>query len=549
MSISSSNSTSSSSVFSYFSGVFFPKNKESEEEEEIFFHNIQRSDITNNTPATAIQHKEKERKPFYYSNELFAMTATEEDDENISNTNSTNNNNNRNNEKPQTEDEMISKKIEEKKRSQVKLWKEGTNGVIISEEMTGSKRVNSVKLHDNCWLNPPDEPWRPSFYLTERGLDNIHIYFWITKDLCWVQSWLFPGLVVGSLACLYALGLSARALFWRKHVVEFWIKMTEFMWLFANFWWMIGELHDDHFNYFDTDKSIVDKHTYESGIMFICTLVWISAYYLVLKPLNLLEETEEDKRMSENEATVLHPRFSFFFKTWSEYEHIHVFFWVGKDTAWNWWLQSMWVVFFVPTFLIGLDFVYLTIRSKRLVIDHAHYFAQFLWVVANAVWAGGEFWFTPNNDEPIPISRFTSEARHTSRWYSGWVVLAAYLPLLLLYVNWLYFTYIGGIPPLADHVMSTEKDKMYDSSNSRHSSRNDSSHSSSYSINPLIPMFEVSVQSNSEVQNVSKSSFKVNSQKSGDSRSNSSNIEEEEIRLSNLSNLSNANGVITGAEV
>lgn len=296
----------------------------------------------------------------------------------------------------------------------------------------------------------------------------------------------------------------------------------------------------------------MDKHTQEAGIIFIVTMVWISLYYLILKPLKLLEETQEEK----NDPTALNPRFSFFFKSWTEYEHIHIFFWVGKDTAWNWWIRSMWLVFFIPTLLIGLDFVILTMRSKRLMIDHAHYFAQYMWVLANAVWAGGEFWFTPNNDSAIPVGRFSSEARHTSRWYSSWVVLGAYIPLVALYVLWIYYTYFGVIPPMTKKNGGPDTDHNFTGDNEVYDDRDSylSSGTSSMVVNPLVPMREVNIQPSSDYSESSstpsnKDSFKIRS--SGLSKGDYGNDNgdangDQNIRMSDLSD---SNSIIHGAEV
>ena len=443
-------------------------------------------------------------------------------------------------------------------------WSRTRNESTTRESLANHRRANNIDYSDDglCWLNPPDEPWTPYFYLSERGLDNIHIYFWITKDLCWVQSWFIAGVIIGSMACLYALFLTFRAAIWRKSISEFWIKMSEFMWLFSNFWWMIGELHDDHHGYFeDHDKSIVDEYTHQAGIMFIATLIWISLYYIILKPMELLDDEDDDLLKDGDGSCKLKPRFPFYFKSWNEYENIHIFFWVGKDTAWNWWIQSMWLVFFIPTLFIGIDFVYLTIKSKRLMIDHAHYFAQFLWVVANAVWAGGEFWFTPDNDSAIPIGRFSSEARHTSRWYSSWVVLASYLPLISLYILWLYYTFFGVIPPVKkannnEKDAGRQSDKMYESGTSQHSG-NDLVDASSLPVsNPLIPVRQVNVQSHglsnlstASASMGSKSSFKVTTLKKAlnhDEGNDVGHSDTDEIRFSELSNTT---GVLHGAEL
>jgi hypothetical protein len=37
-----------------------------------------------------------------------------------------------------------------------------------------------------------------------------------------------------------------------------------------------------------------------------------------------------------------------------------------------------------------------------MIVDHAHYVAQFLWVLANLTWAAGEI-FDPAYDKPFPL--------------------------------------------------------------------------------------------------------------------------------------------------
>jgi len=97
----------------------------------------------------------------------------------------------------------------------------------------------------------------------------------------------------------------------------------------------------------------------------------------------------------------------------------------------------MWIIFVIPTFIFALDYVVQTLRSKDLVIDHAHYFALFLWVFANLVWAAGELW-DPNVDDPIPVLDASPLAYRTARWYSSWILVFAYAPIVTMYYMWTY---------------------------------------------------------------------------------------------------------------
>lgn len=44
--------------------------------------------------------------------------------------------------------------------------------------------------------------------------------------------------------------------------------------------------------------------------------------------------------------------------------HTSIFCWLGKDFAWISEIQSMWIIFVIPTFLISLDFVYVSLWHK-----------------------------------------------------------------------------------------------------------------------------------------------------------------------------------------
>lgn len=293
--------------------------------------------------------------------------------------------------------------------------------------------------HDNgiCWKHLPDEPFGPSFFLSSRGQSTIHIYLWISKDLTWVQGWFYPGLCIGGLAVSLSLWFVLKSAL-KRDINEIWPHITELLWLFANYWWMIGELYDYEF---PDRKSMYNRHTHEAGCIMISALSWAILYYVILKPLGLTKSKHDSKSKSD-----LFIRFPCYFKSWDEYENIHSLLWSGKDTAWVWSLQPMWLVFFFPALFVSLDFAWISLHRKDMLIEHAHYLAQLLWMCANAVWAAGEFFLSPNHDEPLNMDRWNSEARVTSRWYSSWVVVLSYLPLVVLYCIWIPATIMGKIP-------------------------------------------------------------------------------------------------------
>ena len=80
-----------------------------------------------------------------------------------------------------------------------------------------------------------------------------------------------------------------------------------------------------------------------------------------------------------------------------------------------------------------------------MIIDHAHYSAQFLWVMGNWTWALGEIYYS-NRDKPHPLWEVISdEATKTCRFYSSWILVAAYIPIMVLYCIWLPLTCLGRL--------------------------------------------------------------------------------------------------------
>ena len=130
---------------------------------------------------------------------------------------------------------------------------------------------------------------------------------------------------------------------------------------------------------------------------------WLAFFYLFVKPLKLWG-ADDPETVAAYDTTGLPPRWPMFFKTWREYENIHILFWLGKDVAWINLIPSMWVIFLVPTFGIAWDMVFVTFWKKHLMIDHAHNVTILIWVMANAIWAGdGDDFVHTHSTHPLNL--------------------------------------------------------------------------------------------------------------------------------------------------
>ncbi len=297
--------------------------------------------------------------------------------------------------------------------------------------------ANDVDSKGICWFYPPNEDWDLSYYWTLRGAENFHIYVWALKDLSWMQLWYWPGMIAGAGAVTWSAYLLIFHAMWDGNYWEIIFGIGQFVWLFGNYWWMTGELHDHEY---PDEPLLYNKRTYEAGIMLKCAFVFVGIFTLILKPLGLFKPKVE--ALNKYDRAGLVPRLKFLFPSWRDYENIHIFFWLGKDVAWNGLIQPMWVIFVIPTFLVALDFVITSLFNKYTVIDHAHYVSVMLWVMGNAIWACGELWFA-NYDDAYSLTSHGFGPYHTARWWSSWVMISAYTSIVMLYTMWIYWSYHG----------------------------------------------------------------------------------------------------------
>lgn len=189
-------------------------------------------------------------------------------------------------------------------------------------------------------------------------------------------------------------------------------------------------------------------------------------YYTIILPLSLLKPPHTVSEVF-NEHGFTSPCPSVF-PLWRDYENFHIVCWLGKDLALYFYLvyfiddYFMWTVCVIPTALIGIHFIILTFFVKTSFVDHLHYYSQFMWLLANFVWAFGEI-FKPFgvHDDAIPFTTFNADSYSTMRWWCSWLLVAALLPLMFMYLYWIPATYSGRIDRIhLDSIDFSISDKL-----------------------------------------------------------------------------------------
>ena len=125
-----------------------------------------------------------------------------------------------------------------------------------------------------------------------RKFENLHIVFWLFKDISWAMLWKPIGVMMLAPTLILAILITIRT---KKLRSEFFHNLAVVFWITANGYWMIAEFFwPDH-----------DFLRYYSAIPFVIGICCIAYYYLVELP----KEKKTEKLVSitiDVPETVLH---------------------------------------------------------------------------------------------------------------------------------------------------------------------------------------------------------------------------------------------------
>ena len=123
-----------------------------------------------------------------------------------------------------------------------------------------------------------------------RKIENLHIVFWLIKDLSWAMLWKPLGMIM----IIPTIG-AALLITWqtRKIKAELFHNLAVDFWISANAYWMIIEFYDvaEHFRYY-------------TAIPFAIGILFIAAYYLVVLPAEKKKQKLLQVTLPVNEATL-----------------------------------------------------------------------------------------------------------------------------------------------------------------------------------------------------------------------------------------------------
>ena len=110
-----------------------------------------------------------------------------------------------------------------------------------------------------------------------RKMENLHIVFWLLKDISWCMIWRPLGIAMIFPTLIIAIVIAFRT---RQFMSEVCHNVAIVVWITANSYWMISE-----FMHFDTNI-LFGQYTYKhlAIIPFIIGILILAYYYLWWKP-------------------------------------------------------------------------------------------------------------------------------------------------------------------------------------------------------------------------------------------------------------------------
>src|SRR5690349_19513293 len=112
-----------------------------------------------------------------------------------------------------------------------------------------------------------------------RRRENLHIFFWLLKDISWCMVWKPLGIAMIFPTLIIAIIIAVRT----RHIVsELCHNIAIVLWIMANSYWMIAEFLE--FDSVMISDSITYKHL--AVIPFSLGIITMLYYYLYWKPRN-----------------------------------------------------------------------------------------------------------------------------------------------------------------------------------------------------------------------------------------------------------------------
>jgi hypothetical protein len=125
-----------------------------------------------------------------------------------------------------------------------------------------------------------NNPQKNQFYnipIAYRKMENLHILFWLFKDIAWCMGWRPLGVIMIVPTLFISIVIAWRT---RQIVSELCHNLAIVVWISANSFWMCTEFFE--VDNLEVGNGITVKHL--AMIPFITGILILAFYYLLYKP-------------------------------------------------------------------------------------------------------------------------------------------------------------------------------------------------------------------------------------------------------------------------
>lgn len=138
---------------------------------------------------------------------------------------------------------------------------------IEEQELVHHLRILSSETERSSYIIP----------LKYRKMENLHIVFWLFKDVAWCMGWRWLGITMIIPTLAISIIIAYRT---RQYMSELCHNLAISVWISANSYWMISEFL--HFDTFKIYGDLTYKHL--ALIPFTIGILILSFFYLVWQP-------------------------------------------------------------------------------------------------------------------------------------------------------------------------------------------------------------------------------------------------------------------------
>jgi hypothetical protein len=118
-----------------------------------------------------------------------------------------------------------------------------------------------------------------------RKMENLHIVFWLFKDISWCMEFRVLGIVMIVPTMVVAIIIAAKT---RRYMGEWCHSLATIFWIFANSFWMVCEF----FKFEDWVAVAPLSYRQMAALPFTIGILILAYYYLWWKPRHKNEEDE-----------------------------------------------------------------------------------------------------------------------------------------------------------------------------------------------------------------------------------------------------------------